>query len=165
MKDIQILRGNPFVESAYSKDFWWPAPYTEEREISFAEAYQITREDDYGIRECEYTVQGRTFKDLSFAEGETILKPDIGRITSGEEERLEIRKHSDGTIFLYLYERVPTFDSSDREWGSERFSAVYRKDNSINLIHTYCGYKIGSIEIYLGLVKSVPALDELLKYI
>ena len=84
---------------------------------------------------------------------------------SAYDNECEIREYPDGKRFLYVYERVPIFDSDDAEWGDRKYTSVYADVNGINLIHSYCGYKVGRVEIYLGLKESIPALDEYLKYL
>ena len=99
----------------------------DERDLVFKKAYEIAsthlRE---GISNLAFRVYNREFKDLSFLEGEILQEyPD----------RHEIRKHADGTKFMFLYSGVPTFDFEDRVWDSMVHIAVYADAYGINMIH------------------------------
>ena len=161
--NVIIHSGRASLEMLDEAVFMWPVPYPEDGRIYFTEAYRIESSSfsNYGLNKCIYSVMGRRFQDLSFADGETIQKFDVHH----EGNECEIRKYTDGTKFLYIFERVPIFDSYDAEWGDRKYTSVYADINGVNMIHTYCGYNVGSIEIYLGLKESISALDEYLKYL
>lgn len=161
--NVIILKGKASLRVLDEAVFIWPVQYPEDGRISFTEAYRIesslSRND--GLNKCMYSVMGRKFQDLSFTDGETIQKFDVNH----EDNECELREYDDGRKFLYFYERVPIFDSYDCEWGDRKYTSIYADINGVNLIHSYCGYKVGSVEVYLGLKESIPALNEYLKYL
>lgn len=120
-------------------------------ELPFAQRFEIAGKGSHGVNECSYSVRGRNFVDLSFRDGEKI----------SEVNGAEIRRHVDGTKFIYQYEDVPVFDSGDSEW--DRIDEwIFYRDDGINLIRCRHGWAIPKINIYLGL-KNIPAeLEKLL---
>ena len=160
--NVIILNGKASLRMLDESVFMWTVPYPQDGRIYFTEAYRIesSLSDDNGLDKCVYSVMGRKFQDLSFADGKKIQL-----IETHNDTKCALCEYDDGTKFLYVYERVPIFDSYDAEWGDRKYTSVYADINGVNLIHSYCGYKVGSIEIYLGLTKSVPVLDEYLKYL
>ena len=162
---VSVLKGKASVRVLDEAVFRWPVPYPEDGRIYFTEAYMIESSlySNDGLNKCVYSVMGRKFQDLSFADGKTIHEFKVKH--KDEDNECEIREYPDGKRFLYVYERVPIFDSDDAEWGDRKYTSVYADVNGINLIHSYCGYKVGRVEIYLGLKESIPALDEYLKYL
>lgn len=154
-QDIVILSGEATVTSLSKPSYQWAGRINEDRELIFKHAYKIERRSwDRGIENCFYRVHNREFKDLSCMSGDTLQKfPDD----------YEIREHADGTKFMFSYGSIPTFDSADREWDSMCHTAVYCDDYGINMIRCRHGYKIPHIEIYLGLIKSIPGFSAWLK--
>ena len=119
-----------------------------------SEIHHITYEESlYG---CEYRVHSKQFKDMSF-----VIGYEVKELTDG----ISIRKYKDGTEFLLLHEKVPTFDSADREWDSDRVVVMYVDEYGITLIDCQYGYRIPNIEVYCGLKKSTKKINELLREI
>ena len=147
--NVNILSGNASLRVLDNSLSW-----TDEK-IFFTEAYRIESSlyDDRGLHDCIYSVMGRKFKDLSFADGRTLKK-----FKTNNDSKRELREYPDGRKFLYIYERIPIFDSFDAEWGDRQYTSVYADINGLNMIHTYCGYKLGSVEIYLGLTKLISSV-------
>ena len=160
--NVIILNGKASLRALDESVFMWTVPYPEDGRIFFTEAYRIesSLSDDNGLDGCVYSVMGRKFQDLSFADGKKFQL-----IETHNDTKCALCEYDDSKKFLYFYERVPIFDSYDAEWGDRKYTSVYADVSGINLIHSYCGYKVGSIEVYLGLKESIPALDEYLKYL
>lgn len=146
---FSLISGNVTVDHIKPPSYQWAGRLDEDRELLFEQAYQIERADwDKGIEDCVYRIHDRTFCDLSGLSGETIHKTEDG---------FELRRHSDGTVFLFSCIDIPTFDAGDREWDSMSHLAVYRDEQGINMIHCTHGYKIPRIGVYISLLKGIPA--------
>lgn len=153
--DIAIISGEAAVKTLERATFQCPGARGRDGSLEFEKAYKLERVDTgNGIYNCVYRICGREFKDLSFAEGATLQK---------YPGRCEVRVHDDGTKFLFFYESIPTFDFSDRIWSGVAHTVAYCEDGKIILLHCAHGARISSIEVYLGLTKSVPAFDERLE--
>ena len=121
--------------------------------LEFAQRFEIAPKNSGGaVDNCSYSVRGRNFVDLSFRDGEKIS--DLGEST-------ELRRHADGTKFVYQYEDIPVFDSFDGYFDSFDEWIFYR-DGGINLIRCRHGVAIPKINIYLGLKKIPAELEKLL---
>ena len=154
-KDIEIFSGKVILKELSDPVYRWPDGDSDDCNLVFKKAYIIEHTDwDAGIVECSYRVHDRKFLDLSCMRGDTLHDFPDG---------YEIRKHEDGTRFLFSYVGIPTFDFEDREWDSVSHIAVYCDEGGINLIHCRHGYKISRISVYIGLIKSVPSFTEWLK--
>ena len=153
--DLVIWSGDVVTKALSNTVYSWS--WHKDGRLVFDRAYEIQcapEHRDTGIRDLVFSVHGRRFSDLSFLSGTKEENMDKG---------VMICRHEDGTRFLSTCEDVPTFDSADREWDSECCRAVYADDSGIVLIHCSYGYKVGSIQIYMGLVKSNPAFTALLE--
>ena len=106
------------------------------------------------MHNCEYRVHSKQFKDLSFVKGEKVKDLSDG---------ISIRKYEDGTRYLYFHEEIPTFDSGDRDWDSDRVVVMYVDEDGVTLIHCRFGYGIPRIEVYCRLKKSTEKVNELLR--
>ena len=49
---------------------------------------------------------------------------------------------------LAVYDSIPTFDSSDREWDSMKADYLIFDGEHIDAVRCHYGYKMGSIEVY-----------------
>ncbi len=149
--DISIYSGKVRLKDIKAS-FNWNGNYKEDTELIFKKAYSIEHSGfDEGISGCTYSVHRRRFTDVSFAKGGMLDHYPRG---------YEIRRHADGTEFLFSFNDIPTFDEGDRDWDSMEHIAVYCDDEGINLIQCRHGYEIPRINVYIGLIKSIPALDE-----
>ena len=154
-KDIEILSGDARINNLSDCSYKWPGQPGEYCKLIFEEAYEIEPiRLGAGLSDLTFRVHGREFKDLSFLKGK-ILQEYLGDY--------DIRRHPDGTIFLFSYEEIPTFDSGDREWDSMRHIAVYADESGINMLHCTHGYLLPRIQVYIGLWKSSPTFTEWLK--
>lgn len=153
--DIIILRGNADAKPIDHPVFKWSGKVGEDLDLVFRCAYEIAP-PHFGeeISNLSFRVHNREFQDLSFLNGVTLQKCS---------DRYEIRKHADGTKFVFSYSNIPTFDLSDRVWDSMSHLAAYADEAGINIVFCKHGYKIPCIMVYVGLVKSIPAFTELLK--
>lgn len=148
---VEILQGDAHLEGMPDRIFNWPGPINQDRKLIFQQAFLLKYSDwDREIHNCTYRIGWRKFTDLSFLEG-TLL--------SEQPDGYQIRRHADGTVFLFSYSGVPTFDYADRCWDGMVHTAVYFDVNGVNLLHCRHGYKVPEIEICLGLEKSVPELN------
>ena len=148
-KDVVIVNGKGIVSVIRKPVYRWSGRISEDRELVFKRAYEIAPPRvGEGISDLVFQVHDREFEDLSFLKGETLQEFSDG---------YEIRRHADGTKFLFSYSSVPTFDSGDREWDSISHIVVYADDAGINMIHCRHGYAIPRIKVYVGLMKTVPA--------
>lgn len=100
--------------------------------INFAQVFELSRAD------IRYSVRGRNFVGLNFRDGEII----------SALHNNELRRHADGTQFLYQRENL-----------DER--VFYRDELGVNCIH--CRQPAQQIYICLGLKNPPPQLAELLK--
>lgn len=109
-REIVIISGNVKVKEIENPVFEWAGRVNDDRKLVFKSAYEIAPPHlAEGISNLTFRVHDREFKDLSFLVGETLQEyPD----------HYEIRKHQDGTKFVFSYSSIPTFDSGDREWDS-----------------------------------------------
>ena len=154
--NVQVIMGNERATLLDNSSFRFAGLVSEDRELCFREAYEIERVDwGKGIQGCVYRVGSREFEDLSCMKGETIRKLEI--------PDYELRLHADGTRFLFQYEDIPTFDSSDREWDSTFNMCVYRDGETVVVIRCSHGYKIPRIRIFIGLEKSVEKFTRALR--
>lgn len=154
-KDIEVFSGNVVIEQIDKPVFNWEGQFDDDRELLFKSAYEIAHSCiEEGISNLTFRVHHRFFQNLSFLEGEILQEFPRG---------YGIRRHADGTKFLFSYKEIPTFDSGDREWDSMRHIAVYADEMGINLIHCSHGYAVPRIQVYIGLVKSIPAFNEWLE--
>ena len=148
---VMVLQGDVELETLSNTTYPWYDPDSREREIQFREGYSIERIHwDEGIQDCVYQINGRIFTDLSFAKGETLAEyPD----------HYEIRRHADGTKFLFFYSSIPTFDEGDWLWDHISHLVVYYDGNEVILISCRHGAKIPRIKVYIGLEKSNSNFD------
>ena len=161
-KDIVIWSKKLIVEPMERTIFRWPSNNNEYLAVVFRKAYSISHQDwQDGINNVAYRVHERKFRTLSFAYGETLETYE----EDNYDGQYEIKQYPDGTKFLFVNEKIPTFDSYDLDWDGARYISVYRDNYGINLIHCRYGDKISSIDIYLELTRSVPALSKWFKYI
>lgn len=160
--NVLILSGNAILGKLNEAVFSWRGSRYENGKIYFTEAYKLrsSLSSDEGLNNCEFRVIDRKFQGSSFAEGKTFKT-----LKDMTDYRCEIREYADGRRFLYFHECIPTFDSFDREWGSDIYTSIYVDNNGVNLINCGCGYKIGGIEVYLGMTRVTPAIYENLKYL
>lgn len=154
-REIVIFSGNVKVKEIENPVFEWAGRVNDDRKLVFKSAYEIAPPHlAEGISNLVFRVHDREFKDLSFLAGETLQEyPD----------HYEIRKHQDGTKFVFSYSSIPTFDSGDREWDSICHIAVYADQEGINMIYCRHGYAVPRIKVYIGLMKSIPAFTEWLE--
>ena len=155
---VEILSGeNVRLKVVEDTKFNWDSI-----KFEFAEAYKIEHIDWHkGIQDCVWKLNDRVFTDLSCLEGKLIKKFSSGR----SDSEYKLKKYSDGTRFLFYSEEIPTFDSGDREWDSMKYCAVYCDKHGINLIHCHEGYKLGRINICVGLKKVGAEFFRWLAYI
>lgn len=150
---VEILSGEADLKEMLDSDFkLYSSDGCEDFTLNFRDAYEIRGEE---LSDCVYSVLGRVFKDLDFAQGEVITRIN---------NQYSIRQYSDGKKFLFFSEDIPTFDEFDREYDGTRHIAIYRdgEKNKFNLITCRFGYKITSIKIYLELNESFISLAKYL---
>lgn len=153
--DVMVFSGKVVVRKSSNLSYQWPDWAWEDYDIAFQKAYEIEHTDwDEGIMGCRYRVQGRDFTDLSCMRGRTLRRYPDG---------YEVRKHADGTRFLYYHTDIPTFDFGDMEWDSTCCVALYGNDKGINLICCNYGFQIPRIKVYIGLCKPTPSITKWLK--
>lgn len=141
---------------------WYESGFSSKMNLEFEKIYELEHEDwDRGIKNCVYRVGGRTFTDLSCLKGKTIKKFSADR----DDYCYELRQYSDGAKFLFYREEIPTFDSGDREWDSDKYRAVFCDEKGVNLIHCHEGYKLPRIYICVGLKKASAEFFRWLVYI
>lgn len=146
--EVVIVRGNAKLKPDKNTHLRFRAPDGQWVELAFRKSFVL---ESLGVGEtlqnCTYRIHRREFTDLSFVHGET-----------GEKwpRNFEIRKHKDGTKFLFAYESTPTFDFEDRLWSGMVHTAVYRDKRGINLISCHHGTYVSEIHIYLGLKNLMP---------
>lgn len=146
--EVIVLSEHEKVEEQKRTTYLWPGSYKQDHELVFRRAYEIAHiEFGTPLKNCRYRVNEREFVDLSFLKGETIEE---------YEGYSEIRRHKDGTLFLFSYEDIPTFDSEDRDWDGMSHCAVYCDEKGVNLIRCRHGYFAARINIYIGLKKAFP---------
>ena len=152
-KDIKVLTEEYKVESLDSTTYYLTKTGGT---LEFDHAFRICH-ISFGtsMHNCEYRVHSKQFKDLSFVKGEKVKDLPDG---------ISIRKYEDDTKFLYFHEDIPTFDSGDRDWDSDRVVVMY-VDNDVTLIHCRFGYGIPRIEVYCGLKQSTERINDLLREI
>jgi len=155
--DIVILSGNVGVKNLLMTTYRWSGRIDGDRELEFKKAYEIYAKDwDEGIVNCIYSIHGRKFQNLSCMEGNTLQE------IQDDDDHYEVREHADGTKFVFSWGSIPTFDFGDREWDSMYKAAIYADAEGIHMISCSHGYRIPRIKVYIGLVRSFPALAELL---
>ena len=150
---VEILSGEADLKEMLDSDFkLYSSDGGEDFTLSFHDAYEIRGEE---LSDCVYSVMGRVFKDLEFAQGEVITRIN---------NHYSICRYPDGKKFLFFSEDIPTFDEFDREYDGTRYISIYRdgEKNKFNLITCRFGYKITSIKIYLGLNESFISLAKYL---
>lgn len=148
-KEFEIIKGD-VITKELDKTVFTLKLDKEYYELDFTSAYMIDDTGD-GIRDCSYSVNGRTIKDLSFAKG--------NKIKAFSEDN-ELRVSEDGVKFLYFYEDIPTFDSDDYIWDGDKHTVIYRDSEGINLLSCRCGYRIPKIYVYIGLKEKPSELSE-----
>lgn len=164
MAEVKILSGkNVELKTVEEKIFKWCEPsFKTVMTLEFAECFEIRHVDwDEGIRDCVYQINEKTFTDLSCMKGEVKIKFPSTR----DDYSYQIRQNSDGEKFLRYWEEIPTFDSGDRDWDSDKLRALYVDSKGINLIHCHVGYQLPYIKICVGLKKASPAIIRWLNYI
>ena len=115
--------------------------------LSFENAFVIDSRDHFtGLNDCTYRIGNRQFTGLSFARAQVLEQLPYD---------FTLRMHEDGTKFLHLYEAIPAFDFSDRQFDSQSHIAIYAGGGMLNLIHCRCGYIVTSVRIFTGL-KTIP---------
>lgn len=152
---LALVRGKVAIKLLDDTSYRWMGPVNQDCTLKFRQAYALEElGSGNGIKDCVYRIHGREFTDLSFLYGDTLEKyPD----------NYQIRKHEDGTKFLFAYTSIPTFDFEDRLWDGVAHTAVYCDDEGVNLLHSRHGTLISKIEIYIGLTRSISIFDEWLK--
>lgn len=153
--ELVLVCGKAAIKPLDDTSYRWEGPVNQGCTLKFRRAYALEElSPGNGIKDCVYQIHGRKFTDLSFLHGDTLEKyPD----------NYQIRKHEDGTKFLFSYTSIPTFDLEDRLWDGVAHTAVYCDDEGFNLLHSRHGASISKIEIYIGLIRSIPVFDEWLK--
>ena len=153
---IHILDGNVRMIAEKDTCYRLPGPYGEEKKLDFTKAYRIEEYGgDTGIRNCCYNIYDRKFRDLSCMEG---------RILQELTDQYEIRKHADGTVFLFFCKSTFAADLWDRVWKGILKAALYRDEAGIHLISCRHGYRISEIDVFLGLKKGESEIMERLPY-
>lgn len=147
-REVIIVHGDTRLKPGENTCICFSTPDGQRIELAFRKSFTL---ESMGVGEtlqnCTYKIHRREFTDLSFIHGETIKK---------WPRNFEIRKHKDGTKFLFAYESTPTFDFEDRLWSGVAHTAIYRDRRGINLISCNHGAYISQIYIYLGLKKLKP---------
>ena len=149
--EIEIIKGNVSLNKNTETAFLLENGKNIQYKLNFRSAYTIDGEKN--ITDCIFRVNGRYMKDLSFVEGQSLHT---------FEEHQEIRLGSDGVKFLYFYEDIPTFDSSDRMWDGNGYTVIYKDSEGVNLLYCRCGYNIPRIDVYIGLTDSDPDISDML---
>lgn len=135
--------------------FHWKDPTGQGFTLTFKEAFDLKHaEIGEDISGCPFRIHERTFTGLSFLRGDTLA-------AYGGSHQL--RKHADGTLFLFSYASTPTFDFSDRLWSGVSHTVIYRDKQGVTLLHCHHGAYAANIEVYLGLAEANPSFDPWLK--
>lgn len=154
--DAKIHSGEKIWFTRYTVPEMAAHEFTYSIGLKFAQRFEIEGKGSHGVNECNYSVRGRNFVDLSFRDGEKISEISESTGYQRYADGAELRRHADGTKFIYQYEDVPVFDSGDAEWDRIDEWIFYRDADGINLIRCRHGWAIPKINIYLGL-KEIPA--------
>ena len=116
--DLVLLHGNARMRQMDDTSYRWAGPAKQDCTLLFKKAYVLEGLDlGNSINDCVYRIHGRELIDLSFLHGDTLEE---------YPNNYQIRKHKDGTKFLFIYTSIPTFDFEDRLWDSVAHTAVYR---------------------------------------
>lgn len=140
---VQILSSGSILRTIPDTDYFLQLPITGRQKLRFSRAYRMEESIlDIGVRQCRYRIHNRFFHDLSCMEGEVLRCFSDGA---------ELRRHRDGTAFLYSRKAIPTGDLWDRVWNTQEQTALFRDQTGIHLIAGRNGYRLSAIEIYLDL--------------
>ena len=154
-KEIEILSENADLTMEEDAVFRFPGSVDENRDLHFRCHYTM-RYRDYssGIKDCDYAIHGKQFRDLSFMGGDEIEALDGG---------FKVKKSAGkGNLVITYYADIPTFDSADREWDSDYDFALYHDSEGVDALMCRSGYKISKINAYIGLVKALLNIKEML---
>lgn len=123
----------------------------EEGELSFnlsfarqdKKEYWHGKRNLYGMKGFCYSYNGRTYCDVESLRNESveILSDDV-----------QITRDIYGEKVLKKYTEIPTFDSGDREWDSEKIEFLMFDGKNVNMIIMRGGYSIASLTFYTKLL-------------
>ena len=160
---ITVLTDKAKVTPTDDLSYNWNAPDKKFVKLEFEKAFEIEPVTwGEGLRDCEYKIFDRQFKDLNFVRGKD-LKNFFEEKFTGYKLILKTFPNSQQK-FLYQREDVPTFDSDDREWDGDKDCVIYF-DREIILLSCRSGYKVPRIKIYIGLKKAPTDFKNWLIYI
>lgn len=149
-KNVQIINGSVRLQAKTESSYLLQEKNGREMRLSFSSAYRIEERDwGTGVDRCDYQVFDRAFRNLSCMNGKTLR-----RFLGG----CELRKHADGTQFLFFQRETPTCDVWDRVWNGVEQLCFYQDKHGIHLIVCKHGYRIAGIDIYLHLEKHISML-------
>ena len=153
--DIEIISGNAKITSIGKAFSYWEGQIIPGNDFIFQKAYKL-EPLQFGdeISSLGFRVHGREFKNLSFLSGETLQE---------FMDHYTLRKHPDGTKYLFQHVEIPTFDFEDRVWDGDSYMAVYKNEIGYNMLYCRCGYSIPSIMVYIGLIESESFFTDLMK--
>lgn len=123
-----------------------PLPYTLNLSVNGQEANMLLgfqnrhiKSNGGGMDGYTYSYNGRTYQDVQPFTTEPIEKLS---------ENVSIARDVFGDMVLKRYTKIPTFDSSDREWDSVEIEYLMFDGKDINLIIMRGGYRIAYLTFY-----------------
>lgn len=90
-----------------------------------------------------YSYNGRTYCDV-----ESFRKEHVETLS----EDVKITRDTYGEKVLKKYTEIPTFDSGDREWDSDRIEILMFDGKNVNMVVMRGGYCIASLTFYTKLL-------------
>lgn len=133
-----------FVEMGKELDS--PLPYTLRLPVDGQEAKMLLgfrnrhkKRSSDGMDGYTYSFNGRTYQDVQPFTTEPIEKIS---------ENVSIARDVFGDMVLKRYTKIPTFDSSDREWDSAEIEYLMFDGKDIHLIIMRGGYRIAYLTFY-----------------
>lgn len=133
-----------FVEMGKELDN--PLPYTLNLSVNGQEANMVLgfqnrhiKSNGGGMDGYTYSYNGRTYQDVQPFTTEPIEKLS---------ENVSIARDVFGDMVLKRYTKIPTFDSSDREWDSVEIEYLMFDSKDIHLIIMHGGYRIAYLTFY-----------------
>ena len=151
IKDVRIVNGCVRLGKKTENSFLWQKENGKEIRLSFSCAYRIEERDwGAGVDSCDYQVFDRSFRNLSCMNGKMLRRFSDG---------CELRKHIDGTPFLFFQRETATYDIWDRVWNGIEQLCFYQDKHGIHLIVCKHGYRIAGIDIFLHLERQTAMLS------
>lgn len=123
-----------------------PLPYTLNLSVNGQEANMLLgfqnrhiKSNGGGMDGYTYSYNGRTYQDV---------QPFTTEPIEQLSENVSIARDTFGDMVLKRYTKIPTFDSSDREWDSAEIEYLMFDGKDIHLIIMHGGYRIAYLIFY-----------------